>query len=183
MADAAGRVIDEDDPERGIAFTGTTTRSGKAARRGPVYGFERNGRLDKRGWKLGGYTYAMWNSDTYGYEGSTDPIYAAVPFFIVLREGKAHGVFLDNTHRTLFDVGKESQSLLSFGAEGGELDYYVIQGPHPRSVVERYTALTGRIPMPPRWALGYHQCRYSYYPEAKVRHRGHLPGESACPRT
>jgi alpha-glucosidase len=171
VADAAGGVLDEDDPERGIAFTGTTTRVWKRLRdEDRVYGFgEKTGRLDKRGWKLGGYTYAMWNSDTYGYEGSTDPIYAAVPFFMVLREGKAHGIFLDNTHRTLFDVGKESQSLLSFGAEGGELDYYVIQGPHPRSVVERYTALTGRIPMPPRWALGYHQCRYSYYPEAKVR--------------
>ena len=36
-------------------------------------------------------------------------------------------------------------------------------------MVERYTALTGRMPLPPRWALGYNQCRYSYYPESKVR--------------
>jgi alpha-glucosidase len=36
-------------------------------------------------------------------------------------------------------------------------------------VLERYAALTGRMPLPPRWSLGYHQCRYSYFPEAKVR--------------
>src|SRR4029077_10836695 len=41
--------------------------------------------------------------------------------------------------------------------------------PSPADVVSRYTALTGRMPMPPRWALGYHQCRYSYYPESTVR--------------
>ena len=55
------------------------------------------------------------------------------------------------------------------GREGGELDYYFIDGPAPKHVIERYTALTGRMPLPPRWALGYHQCRYSYYPESKVR--------------
>jgi len=68
------------------------------------YGFaEKTGRLDKRGNKLGGYAYAMWNSDTFGYMGDTDPIYASVPFFLVLRNGRTHGVFLDNTSRTTFD--------------------------------------------------------------------------------
>jgi alpha-glucosidase len=111
----------------------------------------------------------MWNSDTYGYGDATDPLYASVPFYLVLRNGRAHGVFLDNPHRTSFDVGKEDPGLLSFGATGGELDYYLIDGPSPKTVIERYTALTGRMPLPPLWALGYHQCRYSYYPESKVR--------------
>jgi alpha-glucosidase len=135
-----------------------------------VYGFgEKNGRLDKRGNKMGGYSYAMWNSDTFGYMGDTDPIYASIPFFLVLRNGRTHGIFLDNTSRTTFDVGRESQSLLSFGIDEGELDYYFLYGPTPRQVVERYTTLTGRMPMPPRWSLGFNQCRYSYYPESKVR--------------
>ena len=60
------------------------------------------------------------------------------------------------------------QEVFSFGAEDGELDYYLIHGPQPKRVLERYTALTGRMPLPPRWSLGYHQCRYSYYPESKV---------------
>src|SRR5205823_13076750 len=104
-----------------------------------------------------------------GYDGSTDPIYVSVPFYIVLRHGVAFGVFLDNTYRSNFDVGHQSEGVLSFGAEGGALDYYFIYGPDPKKVIERYTALTGRMPLPPLWSLGYHQCRYSYYPEKKVR--------------
>jgi alpha-glucosidase len=166
-----GDVLDEDDRERGIAFVGETVRVWKRLREDEhVYGLgEKNGRLDKRGWRLGGYSYAMWNTDTYAYDVDTDPIYASVPFFMVLRNGHAHGIFFDNTYRSSFDLGRESQQLLSFGAEGGELDYYFIDGPSPKQVVERYTQLTGRMPLPPRWALAYHQCRYSYYPESKVR--------------
>jgi hypothetical protein len=42
---------------------------------------KKNGRLDKRGWQLGGYNYVMWNSDTPAYDSSTDPLYADIPFF------------------------------------------------------------------------------------------------------
>lgn len=169
--DAAGNSLDEDDPAHGIATSGRTVRVWKRLRDDEqVYGFgEKTGRLNKRGWKLGGYTYVMWNSDTYAYDASTDPIYASVPFFLVLRKGAAHGIFLDNTFRSSFDVGHTSEGLLAFGADGGELDYYFIYGPSPRDVVSRYTALTGRMPLPPQWALGNQQSRWSYFPEARVR--------------
>ena len=172
FAAASGESLDEDDKELGTSFAGPRIKVWKRLRDDEhVYGFgEKVGKLDKRGWQLGGYTYTMWNSDTYGYDSSTDPIYASVPFFMVLRGGRAHGVFFDNTFRSTFDVGHESPGLLAFGAEGGELDYYFIDGPAPKRVIERYTALTGRMPLPPRWALGYNQCRYSYYPESKVRY-------------
>jgi len=58
---------------------------------------------------------------------------------------------------------------LSFGAEGGELNYYYFAGPDPKKVIEEYTALVGRSPLPPLWSLGYQQCRYTYYPEARAR--------------
>jgi alpha-glucosidase len=135
-----------------------------------VYGLgEKNGRLDKRGWNLGGYNYAMWNTDTYTHDSSTDPLYVSIPFFMVMRQGQAHGIFLDNTWRSFFDVGHDYPGLLTFGANGGDLDYYFINGPDPKNVIERYTALTGHMTMPPLWALGYNQCRYSYYPESRVR--------------
>jgi len=171
FAGRTGEILDTDDPGRGIAIAGPAFRVAKRLRDDEhVYGFgEKNGRLDKRGWGLGGYHYVMWNTDTYSYDSSTDPLYASVPFYLVVRQGKAHGLFLDNTWRSTFDIGRERQDLLTFGAEGGELDYYFINGPHPKQVIERYTALTGRLPLPPRWALGYHQCRYSYYPESRVR--------------
>lgn len=166
-----GRSLDEDDADRGMAMAGNQVRVWKRLRDDEhVYGMgEKGGRLDKRGRQLGGYSYAMWNSDTFGYDSDTDPIYVSVPFFMVVRGGRAHGFFVDETARSLFDVGHESQDLLSFGAEGGGLSYTFIDGPTPKDVVARYTTLTGRIPMPPRWALGFHQCRWSYYPESKVR--------------
>jgi alpha-glucosidase len=171
FATPSGEPIDEDDPVMGTGVAGTRTRVWKRLRPDDhVYGLgEKNGRLDKRGWALGGAAVAMWNSDTFAYDASTDPLYASIPFLMVMRNGRAHGLFLDNTFRTFFDVGKESQDLLSFGSEDGDLDYYFIDGPDPKAVIERYTALTGHMPLPPRWALGYHQCRYSYYPESKVR--------------
>ncbi|HET9210371.1 MAG TPA: glycoside hydrolase family 31 protein [Thermoanaerobaculia bacterium] len=172
FADPAGNSLDEDDPARGTAFSGSAVRVWKRLRdEEHVYGFgEKTGGLDKRGNKLGGVSYAMWNSDTFAYGMGTDPLYADIPFFLVLRPGGAtHGIFLDNTFRASFDVGHETQGLLAFGAEAGELNYYFIQGPHPKQVIERYTSLTGRMPLPPLWALGYHQCRYSYFPESRVR--------------
>ncbi|MBL9128253.1 MAG: DUF5110 domain-containing protein [Verrucomicrobiales bacterium] len=47
-------------------------------------------------------------------------------------------------------------------AASGPIDLYLCTGPTPARVLERYTELTGRMPMPPRWALGYQQSRYSY---------------------
>ena len=171
FATSAGQSLDEDDAEHGVTFNGTASRVGKRLRDDEnVYGFgEKNGPLNKRGWKLGGYNFTMWNSDTFGYDASTDPLYVSVPFYMVLRNGAAHGLFLDNTYRTNFDIGHQTPGVLSFGAEGGALDYYFIYGPEPKKVIERYTALTGRMQLPPLWALGFHQCRYSYYPESRVR--------------
>lgn len=168
FASSAGQSLDED---RGTAFSGTAARVWKRLRDDEhIYGLgEKNGALDKRGWKLGGYSFTMWNSDTFGYDASTDPIYVSVPFYIVLRKGVAFGIFLDNPYRSNFDIGHQTEGVLSFGAEGGALDYYFIYGPEPKKVIERYTALTGRMPLPPLWSLGYHQCRYSYYPESRVR--------------
>lgn len=171
FANAAGEILDADDPVRGLSLAGTQFRIAKQLRDDEhVYGFgEKTGRLDKRGWQLGGYNYVMWNSDTPAYDSSADPLYVAVPFFMVMRHGQAHGIFLDNTWRTSFDVGREQRNLLTFGADGGDVDYYFINGPAPKHVTERYTALTGRMTLPPLWSLGFHQCRWSYYPEARVR--------------
>jgi alpha-glucosidase len=171
FANAAGEVLDADDPARGISFVGAEFRVAKKLSDDEhVYGFgEKTGVLDKRGWKLGGYNYVMWNSDTPAYDSSTDPLYVDVPFFMVTRHGQAHGIFLDSTWRSFFDVGREQPNQLTFGADGGDLDYYFINGPDPKKVIERYTALTGRMPLPPLWSLGYQQCRWSYYPESRVR--------------
>jgi alpha-glucosidase len=171
FANAAGEILDEDDSDCGTASAGSAARVSKRLQQDDhVYGFgEKTGRLDKRGWKLGGYSYVMWNSDTFAYDSSTDPLYVSVPFYLTVRHGQAHGVFLDNTGRSTFDVGRERPDLLSFETDIGGLNYYFISGPTPKEVVKRYAALTGKLPLPPLWSLGYNQCRYSYYPESRVR--------------
>jgi alpha-glucosidase len=172
FANAAGEILDADSPQFGTSISGSGAfRVAKELRDDEhVYGLgEKNGRLDKRGWQEGGYDCVMWNSDTYMYDSSTDPLYVSVPFYMVVRGGNAHGIFLDNTWRSFFDIGHQQQGILNFGAAGGDLDYYFINGPDPKQVIERYTELTGRMPLPPLWSLGYNQCRYSYYPEARVR--------------
>jgi alpha-glucosidase len=114
-------------------------------------------------------SFTNWNTDEFGWQESTDPLYKTIPFFVGLRKGMAYGVFFDNAYRSVFDFGKESPDYFSFGAEGGELNYYFIAGPDPKKIIEQYTAMTGRSPLPPLWTLGYQQCRYSYYPESRVR--------------
>ncbi|HEV7767969.1 MAG TPA: glycoside hydrolase family 31 protein [Thermoanaerobaculia bacterium] len=171
FSSSGGESLDEDDSRGTVLSPAGAIRVSKRLRNDEqIYGLgEKNGPLNKRGWKLGGYSFTMWNSDTFGYDASTDPLYVSVPFYLVLRSGKAHGIFLDNTFRSNFDIGHQTEGVLSFGAEGGALDYYFIHGPDPKSVLQRYTQLTGRMPLPPLWSLGYHQCRYSYYPESRVR--------------
>nr|MDQ3817300.1 DUF4968 domain-containing protein [Acidobacteriota bacterium] len=124
---------------------------------------EKAARLDKRR-----SYFINWNSDTPAYTEGKDPIYQTVPFYIGLQRGVAYGIFFDNSYRSHFDFGRSSQRHASFGAEGGEMNYYFFYGPSIKKILGRYTELTGRMPMPPIWALGNQQSRWSYYPETMV---------------
>ena len=112
--------------------------------------------------------YTLWNTDV-GPQESVDPLYKSIPFFLAINGTRSYGIFLDNTWRTWFDFGKRARNTYAFGAEGGPLDYYFIYGPTPKQVVEGYAYLTGKPPLPPLWALGFQQSRYSYTPESKLR--------------
>jgi alpha-glucosidase len=118
---------------------------------------------------LRGKRLTNWNTDAYSFSFNQDPLYRSIPFYISVNEGIAHGIFFDNTFKAHFDFGAEDRTKTSFWSDGGELLYYYIHGPHMMDVVKNYHLLTGTHPMPPLWALGYHQCRWSYYPENKVK--------------
>jgi alpha-glucosidase len=115
-----------------------------------------------------GEAFTMWNTDSFGWQESTDPIYKSIPFFLEMHSGRTIGVLFDNTFRTFFDFGRERNDRYSFSAPAGPLDYYVVYGPDPKQVVETYAWLTGPTPLPPLWTLGYQQSRYSYYPQSQV---------------
>jgi len=128
------------------------------------YGFgEKTGPLDKRGLAM-----EMWNRDQ-PYSGDLDPLYQSHPFFLALNRGRAYGIFFDNSFHSYFDMGRSDSSTYTFRAAGGPLRYYFIYGPEPKDVIRRYTNLVGRMPLPPLWALGYQQSRWSYENEKRVR--------------
>ena len=176
--DSSGHVLSADSPHRPMAWDGSSVRVWKTMPDGEFYyGLgDKAGPMNRRG-----RAFIMWNTDAFGWQESTDPLYKTIPFFLALREGIAYGIFFDNTYRSAFDFGLASRDLYSFGAEGGELDYYFFAGPEPRRVLEEFTALIGRTPLPPLWSLGYQQCRYSYYPEARVREIARLLREKKIP--
>ena len=118
---------------------------------------------------LRGKRFSNWGSDTYGYVKGTDPLYKNIPFFHVLQQRIAHGIFFDNTFKASFDFAAERADVMSFWAQGGELNYYFIYGPSLLEVTQEYTCLTGTPELPPLWTLGYHQCKWSYYPESNVK--------------
>ncbi len=162
--DPSGQEVQAD--EEGMGWSGEAVVADKAlAADEHIYGLgEKAFGLDLRGNR-----FEMWNSDPRSYSAGTDPIYLNIPFLLGLRGTAGYGLFFDNSFRAHFDLGASTARRLRFAAAGGEMRYYFFYGPALSTVLERYTELTGRMPLPPLWALGYHQSRWSYYPEAQVR--------------
>jgi alpha-glucosidase len=163
VRDAAGNVLQQD--ARPLRWDGNAFRLYKAMPLDEHYfGLgDKTGPLDRRN-----EAFTLWNTDSYRFQESTDPLYKSIPYFMAFRAGGAIGVLLDNTWRSSFDFGKESPDAYSFGAADGPVDYYVFYGPTPKQVVETYAWLTGTPPLPPLWSLGYQQSRYSYMSQARV---------------
>jgi alpha-glucosidase len=166
VTDLDGHVIAQDLPGRPVEYHGAAFR---IYRKSPAdehyFGLgDKPGPLDRRN-----AAFVDWNTDAYHWQESTDPLYKSIPFFITVRKGISTGIFLDNTWRASFDFNKEYRDGYSFGSEGGPLDYYILYGPEPKSVVKTWAWLVGSTPLPPLWSLGYQQSRYSYYPETEVR--------------
>ena len=166
VTDLAGQVVTADLPGRPIEFHGSAF---KVYRKSPAdehyFGLgDKPGPLDRRN-----EAFVDWNTDAFGWQESTDPIYKSVPYFMTYRNGLAAATFFDNTWRANFEFNKEYRDGYSFGSDAGPLDYYVLYGPDPKAVVEGWAWLAGTVPLPPLWSLGYQQSRYSYYPESEVR--------------
>ncbi|MBB4077839.1 alpha-glucosidase [Lewinella aquimaris] len=118
---------------------------------------------------LNGRCLENWNSDSFAYGRERDALYRTIPFFYGLREGHGYGIFVDNSYRSHFDFNSNRDGLVTVWTDGGEFDYYFINGPRLDKVASRYTELTGVPELPAVWTLGYHQCRWSYYPESRVK--------------
>ncbi len=179
VSDLSGRVLQEDaGPVRweGKKFTVSKRRGNDDH----FFGLgDKPGPLDRSG-----ETFTMWNTDAFGWQESTDPIYKDIPFFLHISDGQTLGVFLDNTWRSNFDFGRSDPGEYTFGALDGPIDYYLIYGPEPRKVVTAWSWLTGPTPLPPLWTFGFQQSRYTYFPESQLRgiadrlRKDHIPADA-----
>lgn len=126
--------------------------------------------LDRRGG-----SYVNWNTDPRTYGPGDDPVNLCLPFFLALHSGgrQGYGFLLENTARSRFDLGQSDPETLIIEVEDETLAYEFFYGPALTTVLERYTERTGRTPLFPLWALGYHQSRWSYFPEERVRRLAH----------
>ncbi|MBD1433517.1 DUF4968 domain-containing protein [Sphingobacterium sp. DN00404] len=150
------KLIFSDYQDRGHEVDGTRIVAHKVLRSDEnIFGLgEKTGPLNRRG-----RAYKMWNSDRPCYSAQEDPLYKSIPFFM---SSYNYGVFLDNTYKTEFKFGTESDEFYSFEAPDGAFIYYFIYGKDYKDIQAQYIALTGKPIMPPKWAFGFAQSRGLY---------------------
>lgn len=124
---------------------------------------ERAFNLNLRGRRL-----PIWNTDPGGYHRGDDPVNYCVSYYLGVHAHGAYGLLWDNPARGVFDIGAAEPEKLHITAETGTLSYYLFAGKDVNDVMAQYTLITGRMPLPPLWALGYQQNRYSYESEVET---------------
>ncbi len=124
-----------------------------------IYGLgDKTGFLNKRH-----YAYENWNTDDPSpHCDNFRSLYKSIPFFILSGPQGCCGILVDNTFRTRFDFGKESDSYLYWSHTQGSLDYYMLPGKDLKAVLAAYYRLTGENQLQQKWVYGFHQSRWSY---------------------
>lgn len=95
-----------------------------------------------------GQTVDVWNADG---GTSSEQAYKSIPFYL---SSGGYGVFVNQPGHVSFEVGSMSVERVQFSTPGESIEYFVIDGPTPKDVIDRYTALTGRPAEVPAWSYG-----------------------------
>ncbi len=161
--DATGAEILREAPEGGLNVDGDRrSATFVLGAHDHFYGTgERGIALDLRG-----RAFDTANQAFYGYGAPPPTMNLNVPFLANLA---GCGIYFDSSWPGRFDLGAGNTNRFSYTANGGELSFYVIAQATVPAQIEALTWLTGRQPMPPRWALGYLQSKFAYRNEAEVR--------------
>lgn len=109
-----------------------------------------------------GETLRFWINEGVG--NSSGRVYKTVPFYVSTR---GYGVFFNHTHPMTFWVGSKEKSKVQVAVEEKRIDYYLFAG-SIREVLDRYTDLTGRAPVPPKYSFGTWMSRMSYLSQAEI---------------
>ncbi len=162
-----GKMISEDLGGEGFgtSFSGDKVTVYKKLQEGERFvGLgEALGNLDKRGMGL-----TLNNTDNYKYGDPRVPMYISIPFFMGIHHDLLYGIFYNNSYKSFFNFGSSNNRFSSASFEGGDLDYFFFYDDSMGGILKLYSEVTGRMPMPPKWSIGYHQSRCSYYPQQEV---------------
>jgi len=117
--------------------------------------------LDRRGYRL-----ELYNQAHYGYQNGEPNLNVTLP---VVLSSRGYLLLFDHYAASYLDLGKKNPDALEYGVRGlNSLSYFVVTGRSQAEILDRYTALTGRQPLPPRWALGLIQSRFGYRSQAEA---------------
>lgn len=110
----------------------------------------------------------LWNTDNLKYKKAGGRrLYQSHPWVLGVHvDGSSFGILFDTTWKAQLTTG---QKRILFKSEGGPCRVIIIDQASPQAVLRTLATLTGTMSLPPKWALGFHQSRYSYYPDSQVR--------------
>lgn len=112
-----------------------------------------------------GQRISLYNAPAYGYGEGQDQLNYSVPFVMTTA---GYGLFFDNPSKGYIDFGKTTSQILEAAFESGSLDLYIIPGESPAEILRKYSLLTGRQPLPPRWAFGNFLSRFGYFSQQEA---------------
>ena len=114
-----------------------------------------------------GQSIKLWNTDSGAYSVDNGKrLYQSHPWVMGVRpDGTSFGILFDTPYKAKLTTTDER---INFETEGELFRIFVIDRESPQAVIKGLAELIGTMPMVPRWALGYQQCRFSYTPASRV---------------
>jgi oligosaccharide 4-alpha-D-glucosyltransferase len=117
--------------------------------------------VDRRGQRV-----PLYNQASYGYQNGESRLNISIPLVL---SSRGYGLLFDEPRPGYLDLGLTDATTLEYGTEADRLTYFVLADSTLPALLRTYTALSGRQPLPPRWALGYLQSKYGYQTETEAR--------------
>jgi alpha-glucosidase (family GH31 glycosyl hydrolase) len=161
--DAGGKLLLAEPSAGGIASNGAERAASFSINSDDhFYGMGERG----IGIDLRGAAFSTYNTQSGGYSSPLSTMNLNVPFVI-----STHGyaLYFEDIYPATVDLGKSNPSVFSYSAENGELSYFFFASPTVQTALLNYTWLTGRQPLPPRWAFGFIQSKYGYRNETDAQ--------------
>ncbi|MDT8414181.1 MAG: glycoside hydrolase family 31 protein [Flavobacteriaceae bacterium] len=116
--------------------------------------------MNRRGNKL-----PLYNKAHYGYETRSEQMNFSIPMVL---SSQLYALHFDNPYTGFLDLDSNQNNTLTYGADGGRMTYQIVAGSRWQDILKEYTALTGRQPLPPRWAFGNFASRFGYHSQREV---------------